>query len=159
MRRQSVQRFDHILNQLQQLVLRLHGAPAAARTSNWIKAQVIRARLVEGRDFASSPSRATSGQPTIEYHLTLEAGKHVAMLSETDKGFEVREYFIERERHAVAPTPTRPLSPAEMFLRNAQMMVDIERRQLAQGEQIERVEQCVEEIAEGQIFTLCPTNA
>src|SRR5690606_28048169 len=38
-----------------------------------------------------------------EYHLTIEAGKHIAMMSGTDKGFEVRDYFIECERLAMEP--------------------------------------------------------
>lgn len=73
--------------------------------SAWIKAQIGRARLVEGRDYICSPLRVSSSSGTkhsIEYHLTLEAGKHVAMLSETEKGFEVREYFIECERRALS---------------------------------------------------------
>ncbi|MDQ1924698.1 antA/AntB antirepressor family protein [Massilia pseudoviolaceinigra] len=76
--------------------------------SAWVKTQIARARLVEGRDFVSSPSRGSSGQHTVEYHLTLEAGKHVAMLSETDNGFEVREYFIECERRALSTVPALP---------------------------------------------------
>lgn len=55
--------------------------------------------------------------------------------------------------------PTRVLSPAEMFLQNAQMMVDLEQRQLAQDEKIDRVEQRIEEIADTQLLTECPSNA
>lgn len=55
--------------------------------------------------------------------------------------------------------PTRTLTPAEMFLQNAQMMVDLEQRQLAQDEKIGRVEQRVEEIADTQLLTECPSNA
>lgn len=55
--------------------------------------------------------------------------------------------------------PTRALTPAEMFLQNAQMMVDLEQRQLAQDEKIGRVEQRVEEIADAQLLTECPSNA
>jgi phage anti-repressor protein len=43
-------------------------------------------------------------------YLTVEVSKHIGMLSGTDKGFEVREYFIECERRArgVEPTPSAP---------------------------------------------------
>lgn len=87
--------------------------------STWAKAQIARARLVEGRDFVSSPSRGSSGQHIVEYHLTLEAGKHVAMLSETEKGFEVREYFIECERRALTAPTKRSSRAAQSLLSDA----------------------------------------
>jgi anti-repressor protein len=72
--------------------------------SNWIKAQIERARLVDSRDYCVSEvfpqkgENSKGGRPSKEYHLTIEAGKHIAMMSGTDKGFEVREFFIECER-------------------------------------------------------------
>lgn len=74
--------------------------------STWVKAQIARARLVENRDYVSSPSRGSSGQATIEYYFTLDAGKQIAMMSETEKGVEVREYFLECERRALGRVPT-----------------------------------------------------
>ena len=55
--------------------------------------------------------------------------------------------------------PARALSPAEMFLQNAQMMVDIEQRQLAQGEQIDRVEQRVDELADTMVVRTRPAGS
>lgn len=83
--------------------------------SNWVKAQITRARLVENRDFvkvAQKGELSSTGQTVIEYHLTIEAAKHIAMVSGTDKGFEVREYFIECERR------TKEM-PAPMSLQDA----------------------------------------
>lgn len=74
--------------------------------SSWYKYQIERARLVEGRDFVSCevfPKKGENpkgGRPTKEYHLTIEAAKHISMMSGTDKGFQVRDYFIECERLA-----------------------------------------------------------
>lgn len=76
--------------------------------SDWIKQQIERARLLEGRDFLKVPQKgelSLTGQIRTEYYLTLEAGKHIAMLSGTEKGFEVREYFIECERQVQSSTP------------------------------------------------------
>ena len=56
-------------------------------------------------------------------------------------------------------TPARALTPAEMFLQNAQMMVDLEQRQLAQDVKIDRVEQRVDEIAAGQVLLTRPSAA
>lgn len=69
--------------------------------SSWAKAQVKRARLVEGRDYllTQKGEQLPSGMKyLIDYHFTIEAAKHIAMMCGTDKGFEVRDYFIECER-------------------------------------------------------------
>jgi anti-repressor protein len=77
--------------------------------SNWMKAQIKRARLVENRDYITFAQKGVGGQfDSTEYHLTIEAGKHIAMMSGTDKGFEVREYFIECER--VAKQRVQPIN-------------------------------------------------
>jgi anti-repressor protein len=71
--------------------------------STWMKAQIERARLQQGRDFevfTQKGENLSGGRPATEYCLTLDAGKHIAMMSGTDKGFEVREYFIQCERRA-----------------------------------------------------------
>lgn len=100
--------------------------------SDWAKAQIKRARLVENKDFVVLPQKGENlkgGRPAMEYHLTIEAAKHIGMLSGTDKGFEVREYFLECERRVkVAPSLPVALTPAEMLLAMAQQHVDAERR-------------------------------
>lgn len=73
--------------------------------SNWIKAQIKRADLVEGVDFMVLTQKGENpqgGRPLGEYHLTIDAGKNVAMLSGTAKGKEVRRYFIDCEARAKA---------------------------------------------------------
>lgn len=88
--------------------------------SSWIKVQIERTRLVENRDFivfTQKGENPNGGRPSSEYHLTIESGKHVAMMSGTDKGFEVRDYFIECERRSkqAAADPTALLNdPAAM---------------------------------------------
>ena len=53
---------------------------------------------MEKRDFIVSP---ISGNQTgrggdrrsVDYHLSIDSAKHVAMMCGTDKGFEVRDYL------------------------------------------------------------------
>lgn len=69
--------------------------------SDWIKAQVTRAHLIEKEDFLVFPQKGENplgGRPASDYALTLEAGKHIAMMAGTPKGRQVRAYFIECER-------------------------------------------------------------
>lgn len=68
--------------------------------STWIKAQILRAKLVEDRDyiFFTQKGENSKGRPSTDYILTLDIAKHLAMMSGTKKGFEVREYFIQIEK-------------------------------------------------------------
>lgn len=80
--------------------------------SNWIKVQIKRARLIEGRDYVRVSAFAQKGdleivgfsgpKDRIEYHVTIEAGKHIGMMSNSERGFQIREYFLECERRALA---------------------------------------------------------
>src|ERR1019366_3437871 len=103
--------------------------------STWVKVQITRCRLAEGRDYTCSPSRGSEGrggQNRIDYHLTLDAGKQISMMSETDKGFEVRDYFIECERVAQAAPLDAPTHSAiglaeqslQVFTRNMRQLVE-----------------------------------
>lgn len=69
--------------------------------STWVKDQIDRARLVEHRDFEVFTQKGENplgGRPMQEYYFTVDAAKHIAMMSNTDKGFEIREYFIAVEK-------------------------------------------------------------
>lgn len=102
--------------------------------SGWIKKQIERARLAENRDFVVFAQKGVNlegGRPTMEYHLTLEAGKHISMLSNTEKGFEVREYFIECEKAALAaPAISLPGNYKEALIELVSKVEENERLQL-----------------------------
>ena len=70
--------------------------------STWIKAKLDRLRLQENKDFCTAPQiygTANGGSAErLEYFITLDTAKHIAMMENTDRGFEVRDYFIECER-------------------------------------------------------------
>jgi len=74
-----------------------------SKFADWMKNQIERARLVENRDYVTLSKKIESGGATKEYHLTIEAGKSIGMMSATDKGFEIRDYFLECERRAKDP--------------------------------------------------------
>lgn len=82
----------------------LHEALGVKRDfTNWVKQQVTRLRLIADRDYllAQKGEQVASGVKWIAvYTLALDAAKHVAMMANTERGFEVREYFIDCERRA-----------------------------------------------------------
>lgn len=91
----------------------LHAFLGVKRDFNaWMKTQIKRARLVEGRDYLTYhevvqvPHQGGMRSQTVtEYTVTVDAAKHIGMMSGTDKGFEVRDYFIACERAALAAVP------------------------------------------------------
>jgi phage anti-repressor protein/phage antirepressor YoqD-like protein len=134
--------------------------------SDWVKAQVTRARLVENRDFVVLPQKGenpTGGRPIKEYHLTIDAAKHIAMVSGTDKGFEVREYFIACETRAKEmPTPMTAMDALEdpemvrgLLLNYATKVIAL-RKQVA--EQAPKVE-ALDLISTESQGSMCITNA
>lgn len=70
--------------------------------SDWVKAKIDRLRLRENTDYVTVSQNceiARGGyQTVIDYFVTLDVAKHIAMMENTDRGFEVRDYFIECER-------------------------------------------------------------
>ncbi len=102
--------------------------------TNWIKTQVERADLQEGQDFVffaflgENPKR---GRPCMEYRLTADAAKEIAIISQTPKGKQARRYLIEVEKQwrtgiqaEVLPPPnSRPLKNWQLRCANARETV------------------------------------
>lgn len=81
--------------------------------SNWIKGRIEQYGFEEDVDYVTfSPVLAKTsngGRPAIDYHISLDMGKELAMVERNEKGREVRRYFIEcerkvREQQAVLPS-------------------------------------------------------
>ena len=68
--------------------------------STWIKVRIQQHGFLINQDFILLPKigeYSERGQPKKEYHLTIEAAKHISMAERTPKGKEARDYFIECE--------------------------------------------------------------
>jgi len=66
--------------------------------SNWIKDYIRDFEFVEGRDYSPYVAKSTGGRQAIEYSITLDMGKHLAMLQRSERGMRARQYFIECEK-------------------------------------------------------------
>ncbi|BDB14040.1 antA/AntB antirepressor family protein [Acidithiobacillus ferrooxidans] len=87
--------------------------------AHWIKRRIQLHGFVEGEDFSifDLPNLANQNERggdrrSVEYHLTIEAAKHIAMAEHTEKGKEARDYFIECERIAHQLPPSAEEVPA-----------------------------------------------
>lgn len=83
----------------------LHKALKVGRDfSTWITGRIEEYGFVDGEDFLvfDSPKRGNQrgrggDRRTIDYHLTIDMGKELAMLENNDIGRQVRRYFIKAE--------------------------------------------------------------
>ena len=70
--------------------------------SSWIKYQIKKAMLTENMDFITTHQKrgvANGGHKMVlEYYLTIDSAKHIALMSGTIKGRDIRNYFIEVEK-------------------------------------------------------------
>jgi phage anti-repressor protein len=92
--------------------------------SNWIKDRIEQYGFVAGEDFITigSPNLANQkgrggDRRSIEYHITLDMAKELAMVENNGQGRHIRRYFIacERKAHATPaqlPAPSDSLPPA-----------------------------------------------
>lgn len=85
----------------------------ATRFDIWAKRRLDDCRFQPNRDYLvikfdrqvphQGGDRAVS---QIDYHLPLRTAQHVAMMENSDIGFQVRDYFIEMEKRALAFVPS-----------------------------------------------------
>lgn len=103
---------------------------------HWIKRRIEEAQLAEGQDFISRSNLSTSGQTTKEYYITIESGKHIAMLERTEQGKKIRQYFIDVEKEARQLAQKSNLHP---LIVQAQQMMDITEKYVAVEEEQKRL--------------------
>ena len=75
--------------------------------SDWFKVQIARAGLVEHEDYREVPPQVRvsgrGGRNRREYVLSSSAAKHIAMMSNTEGGKKVRDFFNNRVSRSSIP--------------------------------------------------------
>jgi len=79
--------------------------------ADWIKQRIKKYGFVEDEDFScftnlcssnnQGLSNLVAGDNRLDYHLTIDTAKELAMVESNDKGRQARRYFIECERKAL----------------------------------------------------------
>lgn len=84
-----------------ELFIRLRGENTQTKFTDWISEKINKYGFIEDVDFTSfSQKNEKGGRPTIEYALTLDTAKEIAMVENNEQGRKIRRYFIEVEKKA-----------------------------------------------------------
>lgn len=117
--------------------------------SHWVKDRIEQYGFTENVDYVTFRENSQKGRPRVEYALTLDMGKELGMVDRSQKGKEVRQYFIECERKVIAKAVTIPTT-AEAFANAFMMIADAQRVQArhtaeiaAVNEKVDRIEQAL----------------
>ena len=115
------------------------------RFNDWIK-RMVGYGFIENEDYTLLTQKRVTNTPKnpyteeIDYILTLEMAKHIAMVQRTEIGMKVRNYFIECEK--VAQNPYANLSPelkAIFAIDNKQQ--ELERQQKVIDQRLTNIEE------------------
>ena len=68
------------------------------RFNDWIKNRIEQYDFVENQDYVRFTENLENGGRSIEYYITLDMAKELAMVERNEKGKQARKYFIECER-------------------------------------------------------------
>ena len=87
--------------------------------ADWIKNRIEKYGFVENVDYVTFSQFCENGGRSIEYYITLDMAKQLAMVENNEKGMQVRKYFIECEKklREVVQQPTQPIGETEDKLR------------------------------------------
>ena len=88
--------------------------------------------FLEGKDFCSKMSESTGGRPSTDHLMTLSMAKEIAMLQRTERGKEVRRYFIQIEEDWNTPEKVvaRALVYSNKMLSDARAQLSAAQHQL-----------------------------
>lgn len=78
----------------------------------------------EGMDFIPNLGKSTGGRPSIDYALSLNCAKEIAMIQRTPKGKQARAYFIACEERL--RDMSKPLSTIEILKLSIQKLEEQE---------------------------------
>ena len=81
--------------------------------------------------------------------LTMDTAKEIAMIQNNDKGKQARQYFIECEKKL-----NKPRTQVELLLQSAQLLAEMERKQLALESRVEAIESRPEVNGDIQHFSI-----
>ncbi|HET8689384.1 MAG TPA: phage antirepressor KilAC domain-containing protein [Methanosarcina sp.] len=96
--------------------------------STWIQYSLDNAGAINGEDFIQLKSSLEGSGYQLDYIITTDMAKHIAMMSKVPKGKEVRDYFIKCEKQLMAQQFKIPQTYSEALLLASKQAEQIEQQ-------------------------------
>lgn len=100
----------------------------------WLNGRIDQYLFCQGVDFIcdSIPQNGgKGGRPPVEYFITIDMAKELAMIERNEKGKQVRKYFIECEKRLLNSAPTdNPLLQLAHAVMTAQAIIQDQSQKL-----------------------------
>lgn len=109
--------------------------------ADWMKDRIAKYGLIENQDYVSfheNVKRGKGATTLIEYILSLDCAKELAMVEGNSRGKAARLYFIECEKKL--KEVIKPLSQIEIIAQSAQILLEQEKRISTVEEKINLIE-------------------
>lgn len=77
------------------------------RFNDWIKNRIAEYGFVQNQDYISFTEnlvKPKNGRKNVQYHITLDMAKELAMVEKNAKGRQIRRYFIQMEKQVSQET-------------------------------------------------------
>lgn len=123
------------------------------RFNDWIERRVVDGRFKEAIDYKKCYSNLSNPNLGIDYLVSIDMAKHLGQMEHNDKGFKVRQFFIDRDKEyskfeEAASEEYVPSSNMRMIKSIVAEIEDHGRELQAQGKEIQKLTSTVEKIKE-----------
>jgi phage anti-repressor protein len=132
--------------------------------SKWLKSKIQNNKFAfENEDYWGFV-QMYEGNQIQDYEITEDFAKKLSMVSKGQRGEDARNYFVARDKKLTQLEKNLPkqLTPAEMMVAQAQLSLDLERRQTQMENQLQQLTSTVHQLETKQIATkdtVTKTNA
>lgn len=106
-----------------------------SKFADWIKNRIQKYDFIEGEDFTTLSKNLENGGREIQYILSLDTAKEIAMVENNERGRQIRKYFIEVEKRARQP---KQMTQSELIASMALQNVELERNVTALKNQFDK---------------------
>lgn len=99
----------------------LHAAlEVKSKFADWVKNRLGDCEATENEDFETFSKNLEKGRPLVDYIIKLDTAKEMAMLERSEKGKQVRRYFIQVEKKY--RLSQKPLTQLEVLQQSVEVL-------------------------------------